>query len=155
MTRTELQRFFEKRVNINFGFSEEWKEIVKSFIVQCVNEIPGPEFTPETGEFLQLTPSELLDRVCFYTGVPKERVVGKSRKDAYVAVRQLFCLASKQIFGDGYSLNHYGRLLGGRHHTTIIYSVSEALNRFDTNDALFMSFFSRVFPKLREEKLIA
>lgn len=61
---------------------------------------------------------DLLREVCCRTGIPLHVLRSRQRHPALTAAR---ALAVRELRAAGYSLPQIGRILGGRHHTTILY----------------------------------
>lgn len=67
--------------------------------------------------------ADILERAAMITGVPPATIRGADRHSEIVVVRQAVCWAARE---QGLSYPRIGRELGGRHHTTIMSSVTKA-----------------------------
>lgn len=71
----------------------------------------------------RLQPVEILDKICQFCNVEKQKVIGKRRDAHFSECRHLICYV---LNSDNYlrlKLTQIGALLGKRHHTTIIHSI--------------------------------
>lgn len=65
----------------------------------------------------------ILDAVTSRTGVPLQLLRGRQRHPALTAAR---ALAVRDLRAAGYSFSQIGRILGGRHHTTVMWLARRA-----------------------------
>ena len=78
---------------------------------------------------LLLQPDEIIIKVCKLLGVGVGRVLGSDRHNNYVVARYII---SDILYSDRIltmSLKQIGRVLGNRHHTTIINCIRNISNR--------------------------
>lgn len=74
-------------------------------------------------ETARLQPMEIIDKICQFCNVEKQKVIGKRRDAHFSECRHLICYV---LNSDNYlrlKLTQIGGLLGKRHHTTIIHSI--------------------------------
>lgn len=86
-----------------------------------------------TQSVLLLQPDEIIIKVCKLLGVPVGRVLGSDRHSNYVVARYII---SDILYSDRIltmSLKQIGRLLGNRHHTTIINCIRNVSDRCETD----------------------
>lgn len=67
--------------------------------------------------------ADILERAAMITGVPASKVKGGDRHSEIVIVRQAVCWAARK---QGLTYPRIAREIGGRHHTTIMSSVTRA-----------------------------
>ena len=82
---------------------------------------------------LLLQPEEIIIKVCKYLGVAMGKVLGSDRHNNYVVARYII---SDILYSDRIltmSLKQIGRILGNRHHTTIINCIVNVSNRCETD----------------------
>lgn len=82
----------------------------------------------------RLKPEEIIDKVCQFCNVEKNKVLGK-RRDGYISeCRHLICYV---LQSDNYlrmKLTQIGFMLGKRHHSTIIHSIKFIIAGIETDE---------------------
>lgn len=77
------------------------------------------------------TVSDIINGVCLYYGVTADEVMGKCRKTEIVRARHiLFYIFSEKSLG----LNHIGRLIGGRDHSTVIHGRDAIMRKISIGE---------------------
>lgn len=83
---------------------------------------------------------EILEDCCDILGQDLEMVKSPQKHQKLVICRTIFCWAACKY--KRYSLNEIGEALGGRDHTTVIYSREKAKSFLSVNDDKFMDQFN-------------
>ena len=73
----------------------------------------------------RLTFDKLLNCISKYYNIPKKEITGTHRQREKVICRQMFCYIARENMPET-SLESIGGALGGRDHSTIIYSIQKA-----------------------------
>lgn len=85
---------------------------------------------------LQLNHFEIIRKACDYLKIKESDMLSNSRKRPLVVARMIvvdLLLSQKCFF---YTLDSLGKILGGRHHSTIIYNRDELRNWISTDDTM-------------------
>lgn len=98
--------------------------LARSALNEAVAE-PGKE---------EITPESVLNAVCAYYRISKNDLVGKSKKKEIVIPRQICCYLMCELLS--LPLISIGKVLGGRDHTTILYSRDKVDEMCRVNDKL-------------------
>ncbi len=102
---------------------------------------PGLKLTQKERENLKnsqrslrykMSKDEILDIIAEECSIKVSDISSKTRKIEVVNGRFIFCGVMKEYFG--YSLKKIGEFVGGRDHTTIIHSIREYKNRYQTEE---------------------
>lgn len=89
----------------------------------------GVHFTvKETPNVRIKTLEQLLTIVATRTQETEANIKSKVRKREYVYPRQLFFYMSEAIFNRLFPLKQVGGIVGGRHHTTVLYGRSAIID---------------------------
>jgi chromosomal replication initiator protein len=78
-----------------------------------------------------LTIDKILDSVCVFFDIDKESVKSKRRFREIVICRQSYCHIAK--YNTQASLKGIGKIIGGRHHTTVLHSLTTIDNELFSN----------------------
>ncbi|QEK38325.1 chromosomal replication initiator protein DnaA [Candidatus Cytomitobacter primus] len=85
-------------------------------------------------EFVQdkksITPSIIIDSICEYYSLNKDELCSKSRKKEILKPRQIAMYLCRELTDS--SLPEIGRLLGGKDHTTALYSIKKIESSIDS-----------------------
>ncbi|MCD8295901.1 MAG: chromosomal replication initiator protein DnaA [Clostridia bacterium] len=98
-------------------------ELAKNALEESVPEVPE-----------EATPDSVISAVCTYYKVNKTDLTGKCKKKEIVLPRQICCYLMCEILS--LPLISIGKYLGGRDHTTIIYSRDKVEEMMKTNDKI-------------------
>jgi len=79
----------------------------------------------------ELTADDITQAVCQHYGVKVKEITSKSRKQNFVAPRQLAMYLCHKYTQLTYS--HIGRLFGKRDHSTVLYACTQAAKRINTD----------------------
>ena len=77
--------------------------------------------------------NKLLDVVCEYRDMPKEKVLSKSRKGEIVMVRQEYCYFARTFFKHQIPYSEIGILVGKKDHATVLHAVNKINNIAETD----------------------
>ena len=86
----------------------------------------------ETIKYVNLQ-AEILQRVSSDYNVSINTIIGKCRNSELVDIR---CIIASVLFKIGYYESAIGRVLGGRHHTTVINLLQRTKKRKDLEKAV-------------------
>lgn len=87
----------------------------------------------------RLTPDEIIDIICEHFDLQRSKVCGKPRYRYIVETRMIIAYLLRADRYLNLSLNQIGTLLGGRDHSTVMYSIKQI--------GILMS----VIPEMREK----
>ncbi len=98
--------------------------LARSALSEAVSE-PGKE---------EITPENVLTAVAGYYRISKQDILGKSKKKELVIPRQICCYLMYELLS--LPLISIGKVLGGRDHTTILYSRDKVDEMCRVNDKI-------------------
>ena len=98
--------------------------LARSALSEAVSE-PGKE---------EITPENVLTAVAGYYRISKQDILGKSKKKELVIPRQICCYLMCELLS--LTLISIGKVLGGRDHTTILYSRDKVDEMCRVNDKI-------------------
>ncbi len=98
--------------------------LARSALSEAVSE-PGKE---------EITPENVLTAVAGYYRISKQDILGKSKKKELVIPRQICCYLMCELLS--LPLISIGKVLGGRDHTTILYSRDKVDEMCRVNDKI-------------------
>lgn len=91
------------------------------------------EAVPESGKE-EITPDAVISAVASFHHIQKSDILGKSKKKEFVTARQICCYLMCELLS--LPLIAIGKELGGRDHTTVLYSRDKIAELMRVNDKL-------------------
>lgn len=82
----------------------------------------------------KLTFNQIVELVCNFYNIPKKKIIGPNRKMDIVRARQVIIYLIRERLNKSYPF--IGKKLGGRDHTTILYSYSKIKKEIEKNKKL-------------------
>lgn len=93
----------------------------------------------------------MLNEICLSSGIPKEEVVGRSRKREIMYARHL--LVYSLYSTNSFSLNDIGKRLGDRNHATIINSKYVVEDLVSVKDSLMYPLYLKIKHLINEDNI--
>lgn len=93
----------------------------------------------------------MLHEICLSSGIPKEEVVGRSRKREIMYARHL--LVYSLYSTNSFSLNDIGKRLGDRNHATIINSKYVVEDLVSVKDSLMYPLYLKIKHLINEDNI--
>lgn len=90
--------------------------------------------------------NEIIQRVSNASGIPVEKIKGKSRRREVVVARQITAYLIKSYFGELITWQAMSDFMG-KDHATMIYSVKTVSNGINTKDKLFLELLEQLNEK--------
>lgn len=101
---------------------------------------------PQSSDYVILEYNHLCDLICGVTGIEYKDAVRKNRSTRQRRTRQLITYFAYHHCRLTYK--HIGELLGGRHHTTMISSITVIKDLIHSNDSMVCGLVNEINAKI-------